>query len=215
VNFNLRTKIGPRTERSSSRIPSGAHSAKKACCSFENTLRSGRRSTRVSRTSACAVDLIDAEQIPAGNRVHLGATALGPSQLLRKLIRYDGTQLPDRVVSLALHPAGSHHDACLREAQIGRSKKKNWRIWASRVDAEHANRHLMADAGTVSLRSTLSASAISPSSSASCSSESVLPSVRAIASCDPNSTTHRRNHPERVNRLDDGPWADASLIEGC
>ena len=49
-----------------------------------------------------------------------------------------------RVVSLALHPAGSHHDACLRELQIGRVEEEDLAdLGVKGIDAEGANRRPM------------------------------------------------------------------------
>ena len=76
-DFSLRTKIGPRIERSSSAIPSGACSAKKARCSFENSLRSGRSPATASRTvRRLGAPLIRARAHEAsGDRVDLDAEA--------------------------------------------------------------------------------------------------------------------------------------------
>ena len=119
--------MGPRTERSSSPIPSGAYAANSARWSFENSLRSARFPLTARWTWPVeGVPFIEPEQTnPPGDASTSIAERRRSPDRLGQLRRDHRTQLHDRVVPLLLRSPRTHDEAALVEGELRRIEEEH------------------------------------------------------------------------------------------
>ena len=183
VKRSFRTKIGPRTERSSSATPSGAWAAYSVRCSLEKSRRRGRPPARVLRTIGFSTSTFSRPEQTKPPGMALTST---PNPGWRRSAAGSSSGTTGRSFTTASSPLPWMRrvrttSPCALSASSGVSKKNTWRIWASSGSSPSAATvERWSDSGTVSFSSTLSEPRISAMRLTRSSSEKPLGVVDAV-----------------------------------